>query len=55
MKNEVKKRLFFKKVTIANLNQDEMIAVRGGCLSIAGCPKQLDTRNLLEKRGTDTC
>ena len=55
MKNAAKKRLFFKKVTIANLNQDEMNDIRGGCLSLSGCPKILDTRITLEKRGTDTC
>jgi hypothetical protein len=55
MKNAAKKRLFFKKVTIANLNQDEMNDIRGGCLSLSGCPKMLDTRDTLQKVLSDTC
>jgi hypothetical protein len=55
MKKEAKKRLFVKKVTIANLNQDELNIIRGGCMSKAGCPKQLDTRDTVVKSDTDTC
>lgn len=55
MKKELEKRLFFKKVTIANLNLDELNIIRGGCLTKSGCPKQLDTRDTTDKVDTDTC
>ncbi len=55
MKKKLKKRLLFKKVTIANLNQDEMNIIQGGCMTKAGCTKQLDTRDLSDKVDTDTC